>query len=38
MKTENWIKYTCIGIGFIYVLILLGIILLHGKKKKKSED
>ncbi|CAK74601.1 unnamed protein product (macronuclear) [Paramecium tetraurelia] len=38
--TENWVKYTCIGVGSLYVIILITIIAVYGHKKRKqpSED
>ncbi|CAD8065517.1 unnamed protein product [Paramecium primaurelia] len=39
-QTENWVKYTCIGVGSLYVITLIIIIAVvgHQKKKQPSED
>ncbi|CAD8075084.1 unnamed protein product [Paramecium sonneborni] len=40
-QTENWVKYTCIGVGCLYVITLIIIIIalqINQKKKQSSED
>jgi hypothetical protein len=36
--TPDWVRYTCIGVGALYVLSLIGIIAYFGHLKRKEAE